>query len=144
MKQLEFKGIVAASGEVVVPAKITVVQDYALPRGKEYSVSVEFDDRVFRGEGADAFWAFARARGEFESLGWRVAVQGASAYCFPSGMQGEAGALYLYRHPKSPQDDPLEAVETFAGADLDEVVTLAEQKSAHRARMEARDRTRRR
>lgn len=142
MKVLEFVDIVAGIGEVEVPAKISVVQDFARPRGKEYSVSVEFSGRIFRGDDADAFWAFVRAREQFEPLGWRVAVQGASEYCFPSGMQGGTGAFYLYRHANPSQKEPLKAVETFAPTALSEIVTFAEQKEAHRSRMETWHRSR--
>ncbi|PVE90902.1 hypothetical protein, partial [Microbacterium sp. TPD7012] len=114
MKNLTYGGIIAAAGNVSVPATVAVVQDFDRPNGREYAVSVEFDQHVFTGLGADAFWAFERAREQYEPLGWRVAVQGASVRCFPSGMQGEAGALMVYRHPESLEDAQPEPVVTFA------------------------------
>lgn len=136
MKNLTYDGIIAAAGDVSVPATIAVVQDFDRPNGREYAVSVEFDQRVFTGVGADAFWAFERAREQYEPLGWRVAVQGASVRCFPSGMQGEAGAFVVYRHPDSLQNAQPEPVVTFEAAALDEIVTFAEQMAAQRERME--------
>lgn len=93
--KLEFDGLIAAMGETIVPAHIVVVRDFERPSGAEYAVSVEFDRHVFGGDGFDAFWAFARAREQFEPLGWKVAVQGASVRCFPSGMQGGRGIVAL-------------------------------------------------
>ncbi|KJQ53317.1 hypothetical protein [Microbacterium sp. SA39] len=136
MKNLTYDGIIAAAGNVSVPATVSVVQDFDRPNGREYTVTVEFDRHEFTGMGADAFWAFERAREQYEPLGWRVAVQGASVHCFPSGMQGEAGALVVYRHPESLEDAQPEPVVTFAAAALDEIVTFAEQMAAQRERME--------
>lgn len=46
-----------------------------------------------------------------------------------------AGALWLYRF-SDPFDGELETVSTFESADLDVIVTITEQKAAHRTRME--------
>ena len=134
----EYTGLTAASGDTRAPATVTVLQDYDRPIAGQYVVTVEFDGHVFRGESSDAFWAFAKARDRYEPRGWRLAVQGASVNCFPSGMQGDAGGLWVYRHPRVMGESPLVAVETFAPAALDEIGMVSEQKAAHRARMEER------
>ena len=80
------------------------------------------------GEGADLFAACADLREQLERDGWLLAIQGARADTYPSGMGRDGGGRLVYVLRPGEQARMHDLVETLAPLEGGEPATVAEQR----------------
>lgn len=97
-----------------------------------YRIELFLDGDRYTATAMDMFESLVRLRRQLEPEGWAIAVQGARRDTYPSGMSRDMGGglrIYVMRTGHKPSEADL--VDTLADADLERIVTVAEQQTWH-------------
>ncbi|MEU3769985.1 hypothetical protein AB0E55_33410 [Amycolatopsis keratiniphila] len=97
-----------------------------------YRIELFLDGDRFTATAMDMFESLARLRRPLEPGGWAIAVQGARRDTYPSGMcRDMGGGMQIYVMRTGEKTSETDLVDTLADAELDQIVSVAEQETWH-------------
>ncbi|WP_340685018.1 hypothetical protein LCL61_00575 [Amycolatopsis coloradensis] len=97
-----------------------------------YRIELFLDGDRYTATAMDMFESLTRLRRQLEPGGWAIAVQGARRDTYPSGMcRDMGGGMRISVMRTGHETSEADLVDTLADAELDRIVTVAEQEAWH-------------
>lgn len=97
-----------------------------------YRIELFLDRDRYTATAMDMFESLVRLRRQLEPGGWAIAVQGARRDTYPSGMcRDMGGGMRIYVMRTGSKTSAADLVDTLADAELDQIVTVAEQRTRY-------------